>query len=82
MILNRTFTRVFDSFLFIKGLLVWRRYSDAESQRASKNTSTPVHSRLSGCSPENVKPEQLSHVAMALLASETRAYSHHLQVSL
>lgn len=29
--LNIAFMRVFDSFLFIKGIFVWSRYSTAES---------------------------------------------------
>lgn len=42
---NTTFMRVFDSFFFIKGLLVWIRYSYAESQWTSKNTTIPpLHS--------------------------------------
>lgn len=38
MIFNIAFMRVFDSFLFIKGIFVWSRYSNAEFQLASKNT--------------------------------------------
>lgn len=37
--LNVAFMRVFDSFLFIKGIFVWSRYSTSESHWLSKNTA-------------------------------------------
>lgn len=37
--------RVFDSYLLIKGLFVWNRYSTAESHRATTST---IHLSVSG----------------------------------
>lgn len=70
--------RVFDSYLLIKGLFVWNRYSTAESHRATEARPvpycdrTPVRIRLSLKSdPENKRAAAALSSPMARLPSET-----------
>lgn len=49
--LNVAFARVFDSFLFVKGIFVRSRYSTSESRPKTPPRSSPVHIRASSKTP-------------------------------